>query len=269
MAQATPVDQSKGLPTPPFVNDDPFGLASSDAPQDPALVRSMAVPGGQPSEAEASEGEPWEAPTQDEWEGLEDRTERAEAAATNAQDLVARSQELISQAVSGQGQAAVPAQEEVIGPPPNPADDPEAFGNWLNTRDAQFERKIVASLNRVQDNIGRMNTANDLYSNFLDKHPGLKDTPNVRDLMIVAGKATGVNGNDPQEKIFKAVEDQFGAWGIELGEKPKGDQPAPTRTGGVGGGSGRRRRRPAKPEPESPTDFVDQITQDQVRLGLA
>ncbi len=268
MAQAAPVDQSSGLPTPPFVNDDPFGLAGSDAPQDPALVRSMAVPGGQPSGDDA-EGAPWEAPTQDEWEGLEDKAERAEQAASNAQDLVARSQELIAQAVSGQSKTEPTPLAEPIGPPPNPADDPEAFGNWLIKRDEQQERKLVASMNQVQSNVAQMNTANDLYSNFMDKHPALKETPNVRDLMIVAGKLKSVNANDPQEKIFKAVEDQFGAWGIDLGEKPAGHVPEATRTGGVGGGSGRRRRRTAKVEEKPPMDFVDQITEDQVRLGLA
>lgn len=62
-----------------------------------------------------------------------------------------------------------------LGPPPNPADDPDAFNRWMADRDArhqaELETRLARSTQEVRDTVSTETRQSRLWSRFQQKYP--------------------------------------------------------------------------------------------------
>jgi hypothetical protein len=220
-----------------------------------------------PAAAAPEEGEgEWAPPSEEEYELDLARIELAEDAAKVAREQVETSNALMRD-LMGSRQPEPEPEPEDPGVMPDAARDPEEFAAWLNKRDQHTEAKFTRKISGMQTEMQTNARANDLFSKFVAKYPDMADK---RDVVELASRRAGLRPTDPEPKIFEKVIEQLTMLGISVDPK-KAAEPAPGRRGGraagLGAGSGLRRRRREEPE-DKPVDLIDQITQDQVNLGI-
>jgi hypothetical protein len=245
--------------TPPL----PFleGFDTGPPGPDPEPVRE---PGPDP------EPEDWEPPSREQWETEQARIAAAEDNAKAAREQVEQSNVLMRELLGSQRTAASEPEPEEPGPMPDPVGDADGFAGWLTKRDKHAEAKFNRQLRVIQGDIHQNARANDLFAEFVAQYPAMADK---RDLVEFVSRRAGLTPHDPKEKIFQKVLDGLTGLGISVEPQPSGDPPPRSprggggRTAGLGGGSSARRRPRAEPK-EEVKDLIDQIAEDQVRMGV-
>jgi hypothetical protein len=231
-------------------------------------------PSGPPAPAAKEPGpdpepEDWEPPSREQWEAERARIAAAEENAKASREQVEQSNTLMREMLGAQRPIPPDPEPEDPGEMPDPARDPKEFATWLNKRDRIAETRINRNLQTFQSEVQQTTRANDLFAQFIAKYPHMADK---RAYIETAAREAGLRPTDPKEKIFEKVTDELKRLGVDVEPQAKED-PSPRtrgdggRTAGLGGGSGARRRRRAEKE-EEVKDLVDQVAEEQVRLGI-
>lgn len=254
-------DREREPQAPPFAS--PF---EDDEPQHAAEP--------EPSESEADD---WQPPTREEWEAqqrdLREAQERERTA--NARDESNR--RLLSDVLAGAGPAgrgsstpasAEPAPAIDLTGMPDPVTNRDDFGRWLDRQIGSVQQAAQQYADRVRQQTQGASRADRLFDGFCALYPDMRKH---RPMVEAAAVQAGLRGDEPDSVIFDRTAEVLRGLGVSL-EAPQEhsrpqQQPQRRTSTGVGGPSGERprRRRPAEPESR---DFVDQLAEDQVKLGI-
>ena len=210
-----------------------------------------------PTDDSAPEAAPddWQPPSREEWNAEQARLQEAQASERRLNEARERDQaRLMDLLARRQEPAAGPIEPPEM---PDPTVEPEKFNTWIRQGLSAVDQRIDAAARGIETRVSQNQNVDQLFAEFVRLHPEYADK---RWLVEAASIQAGVKPGEPKEKIFRETLAVLTA--VEKAE--------PNRTGGVtAGGSGRRRRAaPKTDEDDDPQDLVDQIAQEQVRLGL-
>lgn len=214
-----------------------------------------------PAAEPAADEDEWEAPTREEHEAMQRQIDEAQTAERTRNEALNHNQSRLIDLLARR-QDAGPAPEP-IGAMPDPTVEPEEFNTWLKKRDAERDAATAAEIRAVETRVSENQTVDQLFEEFGKLYPGVAEK---RALVEAASLDAGLGRGDSKQKIFAETLRVLKEWGVPLTATPAD----PNRTGGLGGGGTGKRRRAAakKEEDEEPQDLVDQIAQEQTRLGL-
>lgn len=238
---------------------------------------------GDPTPDPAADPDPeYEAPTEDEFDALQQQLAAAQERESRFNEQLGASQRLVSEALGAGGRPSAsppPKPEPPLGPMPDSAIEPAKFQEWLDARDAIRDRRVVTAMQGLRSEFSQDTKANDLFHEFVQRYPAMASE---RDLVDLAARQAGVAVTDTPESIFEKTSKRLIAMGIQLEtesvedpDDPEGIEHRTTppktigapRTAGVGRGSGRARRRKKDVE-KPPVDLLDAITDEQIRMGI-
>lgn len=194
----------------------------------------------------------------------------ADRAALQAErEARARSESRLDEMLRGTRSQAAPQAPAPLGPPPNPAEDPEGFQRWLAESNARGQRELDARLERhgteVRQTVSQESRAALLWERFAVKYPVYAERRRLVEVaygeLMRAGKLPLDN-----EKAVDAVKREMDAMaGLPIDRAAADDNRTddPARLGRSP--TPRKRGAPAE---EVPVSMTDAIYKEQVRVGL-
>lgn len=213
----------------------------------------------------------WEPPSREAWEATQRDIQASQERERQAAQRADQNQQLLAQLLqgSGPGQSVPPSASQPGSEPadlsdmPDPVTDRENYARWLSRHLSTVEQRATQRVQQATQQMSDAQRADRLFDSFASLHPAVRDKRPVVEAAAVAAQLTG---QEPESVIFQRTEEVLRQWGIPLAEKQ--EIPKPTSTGvGPGSGEGGGRRRRAAAEPPS-KDLVDELAENQVKLGI-